>query len=217
MRRVVEQDDAARERRSGLEYDLSLKTERLDAAGKVLKTKLTRAVARPRRDVSFATELTPDPGASAEAQANARQEMQESQRLQAVMRLRRLADHFAYRIEGSATVDGRDCWVLAFFPRSGAPAATREEKVVNGLRGRFWIEKSTASVAQSEGALAAPVSLGFFVTMNQLAFRYRAQALPKGELAPASFGIEVNVSAPLYSFRQRQSSTMENYRPAATR
>ena len=212
VRRVVVADDAARVRRHHLEYDLTRVTERLDAAGKITQSKTVRAVARPSRTVAFSLDVTPDPNATAAERAQAAQEAAEGERIQAVMRLSRLAGHFQYAIEGHEAVEGRDCWVLVFRPKPGAPADTREERIVNQLTGRFWIDRTTDGIVRSEGQLPAPVSLALVASMNQLAFQYRSQTLPNGELGPESFSVEVRVSAPFYVFHQRQRSTMRNYR-----
>ncbi len=217
VRRVVARDDAARVRRQELEYDLARVTERLDATGKVTQSKATRAVARPSRTVAFSLDVTPDANATAAERIQAAQEAREGERIQATMRLSRLASHFQYAIEGRETVEGRDCWVLAFRPRPGAPADTREERIINQLTGRFWIDRATDSIARSEGRLPAPVSIALVVSMNQLSFQFRSQTLPNGDLGPESFGVEVEVAAPFYLFHQRQRSTMRNYRRTASR
>lgn len=212
VRRVVARDDAARLRRQEFAYDLTRVTERLDAAGKVTQSKTTRALARPSRTSAFTIEETPDANATAAERAQAAQEAQEGERIQAAMRLDRLANHFQYVVEGRESVDGRDCWVLAYRPKAGAPAGTREERVVNQLVGRFWIDRATDSIVRSEGRLPARVSLAPLVGMNQLAFQFRSQVLPNGDLGPESFAVEVEVAAPFYVFHQRQRSTMRNYR-----
>lgn len=212
VQRVVAVNEAARARRQGFEYDLTTTTERLDAEGKVLKTRTNRGVARPGRQVEFTMEVTPDPNATAEERARTQREMQESERMQATMNLKRLAPHFDYAVEGSGKMEGRDCWVLSYRPRPGAPAAGREEAVLNHLQGRAWIDKQTFDIVRNQGSLPAPVNLAFIASMNRLSFVYRSQVLPNGDLAPASFRIEINVTAPLYYFEQRQTSTMTNYR-----
>lgn len=215
VRRIVLRDDAARAQRQELEYDLTRVTERLDAAGRVTQSKTSRAVARPSRTAAFSIDVTPEANASAADRAEAAREAQEGERIQAAMRLSRLASHFQYVIEGRETVDGRDCWVLRYRPKPGAPAETREERVVNQLTGRFWIERSTDSIVRSEGRLPAPVSIALVVSMSQLSFQYHSQTLPNGELGPESFGVEVEVAAPFYLFHQRQRSTMRGYRTAS--
>ncbi len=212
VRRIVARDDAARVRRQELAYDLTQVTERLDAAGNVIRSRTSHALARPSRTTAFAIEVTPDVNATEAERAQAAQEAQEGERIQAVMRLGRLASHFQYAIEGRESVDGRDCWVLAYRPKPGAPAETREERVVNQLAGRFWIDRATDSIVRSEGRLPAAVSLAPLVSMNQLTFQFRSQLLPNGDLGPESFAVEVEVAAPFYVFHQRQRSTMRNYR-----
>lgn len=212
--RVVARDAENRKRREGYEFDLELKTERLDAAGNVIKSNVTHAVGRSGGKIRFSTELSPDANATAEEQAKATREAKSSQRMQAVMDLKNLAPHYHYTLDGGATIDGHDCWILRYEPKSGAPATTKEERVVNALHGRFWIDKATDSVVRSEGSLTAPVTMAFVASVNQLDFAYGSQTLPNGDLGPLSFRINIAIKAPFYDFRQRQLSTKTNYRPA---
>ncbi len=212
--RVVARDAQNRKRREGYEFDLELKTERLAAAGNVLKAKTTHAVGRAGGKITFSTQLSPDANATAEEQAKATREAKSSQRMQAVMDLKNLAPHYNYTLDGSETIGGRDCWVLRFGPKPGASAATKEERVVNALHGRFWIDKATDSVVQSEGSLTAPVTMALIASVNQLDYAYGTQTLPNGDLGPLSFRIHIAIKAPFYEFRQRQVSMKTNYRLA---
>ncbi len=131
----------------------------------------------------------------------------------AAMNLRRLAPRFRYALAGEETVRGRACYVIAFSPKGGQPADTREEKIMNNLHGRYWIDKSTSEILQGEGSLAGPVTVALLASVTRTDFRLRTQTLPNGEVGPSEFLLDVAVSAPLYSFRQRQTNRLEHWRP----
>ncbi len=214
VQRIVARDEENRARRRAYEFDLEIKTERLDAAGNVIKAKTTRAQSQAGGKIRFSTDLSPDANTSAEEQARAAREVKSGQRMQAVMELKNLAPHYNYALEGSAVINGRDCWILRFRPKPGAPAGNKEERVVQALQGRFWIDKATDSVVQSEGSLTAPVTMAVVAAVNQLDFQYGSQTLPNGDIGPLSFRLFIAVKAPFYDFRQRQVSLKTNYRIA---
>jgi len=130
----------------------------------------------------------------------------------AVLDLQKLAPRFQLSREADADSAGRGCYVVSYRPRPGQAYDTREEKVINSLSGRFWISKDDFSIVQSEGSLSQPVTVAWVASVYRLEFQYRSMPLPTGETAPASFQVVLAVRAPLYDLRQRQTSTITNYR-----
>ncbi len=136
----------------------------------------------------------------------------EARKFMAVLDLQKLAPRFQLTREPDADGGGRGCYVVSYRPRPGQAYDTREEKVINSLNGRFWISKDDFSIVQSEGTLAQPVTVALVASVYRLEFQYRSMPLPSGETAPASFQVNLAVRAPLYDLRQRQTSTISNYR-----
>ena len=128
------------------------------------------------------------------------------------MNLRRLAPRFRYTLAGEERVRGRPCFVVAYAPRGGQPANTREEKVIDNLHGRYWIDRDTSEILQGEGSLASPVTVGLIAAVTHMDFRFHSGTLPGGEAGPADFGVDLTVRAPLYFYRQRQTSRLVNWR-----
>ena len=129
------------------------------------------------------------------------------------MDLQRLAPRFDYALAGEAPVRGRACYVVEYSPRHGQPAATREEKGIDSLCGRFWIDKSTFEILQGEGSLARPVTVALLGAVTRMDFAFHTQTLPGGEAGPADFSTDLVIKAPLHFYRQRQSSVFGNWRP----
>ncbi len=203
IRRAIQRDEELRRDRQRYECDVSVRTEKLDAKGTVVSTKAVSATMRPPRQISIGGEMQAE---------KMDREYCEAQKFMAVLDLQKLAPRFQIVREPDAETVGRACYVVSYRPRPGQAYDTREEKVINSLNGRFWIAKDDFSIVQSEGTLAQPVTVALVASVYRLEFQYRSMPLPSGETAPASFQVNLAVRAPLYDLRQRQTSTISNYR-----
>ena len=198
-------DEAARTARARWRHDEELTTERLDADGQVLHS--TVASRRGIADETPGASGSVNPsGGSAPADENFR----------VALDLRRLAGRFDLAREAAGpAADGERCYVVAFRPRAEPQAhASREEKVINGLSGRFWLARRDLSIVQSEAELRQPVTVAWVASVYRLNFHYYGQRLPgRGVVVPAGLTLDLGVTAPLYHSRQRQTTTMTNYQP----
>ena len=208
MRRALARDETLRRGRQRFECDLRIKTERVDAGGAVLSSEAKGFTVRPGTDLARTALVALDSGRTAREKDAA-----EARKFLAAMDLQKLAPRFRMTRAGEETVQGRPCFVIAYAPRPGARYDNSEEKIMNGLAGRFWVTRDDFSILQSEGSLTAPVTVALVASVWRFDFSYRSLPLPAGgEPAPAAFEMFVAVKAPLYDLRQRQTSTMSNYR-----
>ena len=210
VQRAVANDDLRHQHRFGLVCDQLLTTERLDEAGTAFKTKTRHLI--HREDAAFALfEKTDMPPVEP---AHRDKDIDKAEHQMAVMNLQRLAPRFECTVADEATVRGRPCYVVAFAPRRGQRAGTTEQKVIDQLHGRFWIDEKTFEILQGEGSLAAPVGVGPLAAVRAMSFAFHTQTLPNGEAGPADFSVDFTVKAPFYFFRQRQTNRLDHWRPA---
>ena len=174
MRRALVRDDILRRGRQRFECDLRIKTERVDAGGSVLSTQAKQFSVRPGPDL-LRTAVALEGGKTASEKDAA-----EARKFMAAMDLQKLAPRFRMTRTGEETVQGRPCHVIAYAPRPGARYDNSEEKVMNGLAGRFWVAKDDFSILQSEGSLTAPVTVALVASVWRFDFSYRSQPLPCG-------------------------------------
>ena len=212
VRRAVANDALRHQHRLALECDQRLTVERLDEAGTVFKTKRFHLV--HREGAAFAYFV--NDGSRAARRASRDGDTAKAEHNMALMNLRQLAPRFDWSLRDEASVQGRVCYVVAFSPRRGQQAGTTEEKVIDQLRGRFWIDEKTFEILQGEGSLAAPVGVALMASVQQMSFAFHNRKLPGGEVAPADYSGEFAVKAPFYFFHQRQTSQLENWRPVPT-
>ena len=209
VQRAVANDDLRHQHRLPLECDQILTTERLDAAGEVFKTKTVRLI--HREGAAFALFAKED---SAEANRAIQDgDTIKAEHRMAEMKLRQLAPRFECSLTSEERIQGRTCYVVVYTPRQKQSASTPEEKVIDQLHGRFWIDEKNYEILQGEGALVAPVSVGLFASVREMSFAFHNQKLPSGEVGPADFSVDFTVKAPFYFYRQRQENRLENWRP----
>ena len=202
---ALERDEAARTSRAQWRHDEEKTTERLDERGQALgsETSARQGIASDEKPVAAGSTDTGN---------------RKDGDFRVALDLRRLVGRFDLAREADAPADdGERCFVVAFRPRADAPPpASREDKVLNGLSGRFWLAQRDLSIVQSEGELHRPVSVAWVASVDRLEFRYHGRRLAgrAGVVVPASFTLDLGVTAPFYYSRQRQTTTMTNYQPA---
>ena len=210
VRRAVEVSERRRQARLTFECDQIITTERLDEAGRVFKTKTVRAIHREGRDAASSGNSDPVDGTGNGSHRDG--DTVKAQHLLATINLRRLVPRFRYDLAKEESVRGRICFVVAFGPLGGHSAATQEDKVIDNLRGKFWVDRDTSEILQGEGSLASPVRVGLIAFVTRMDFRFHTQTLPGGETLPSDFETDLVFEAPLYFYHQRQTSRLENWR-----
>ncbi|MBN2338246.1 MAG: hypothetical protein JXP48_06865 [Acidobacteria bacterium] len=66
-------------------------------------------------------------------------------------------DRYEFRLEGTETVRGHPCWVIAFKPAPGKlPVRNRMDRALNQSTGRFWIAREDYGAVRIEFALRHP-------------------------------------------------------------
>ena len=210
VQRAVANDERRHEHRLSMECDQLLTTQHLDAQGTVTKTKTAHVVHREGAEFAYFAK-----GDSPAAHLASRDgDTTKAEHSMAAMNLSRLAPRFDYALEQEAQVQGRTCYVVAFMPKRGQQADGKEQKVIDQLHGRFWIDEKTSEILQGEGSLAAPVGVGLLASVQAMSFSFHDHPLPSGEVAPADFRVEYTIKAPFYFFHQRQDNQLQNWRSA---
>jgi len=213
VQRVVAQEKADRQQQAGLEYGFTLTTEHYDANGRRTSAQTVRAIARTKANPQFTANLTSGTSETTKNHDEASPGLKDNQPLRAQLDLAALASRFAYSIQRTAEVEGRDCWVVGYRPKAGTSANTREEKVINALRGQLWIDKQTFAILRCDGKIDEPIRVALIATIDSLEFSYQSQKLSNGEVVPQSFDVAMTLKAPFFYARQRQVCTLSNFHP----
>jgi hypothetical protein len=211
VQRVIVQEKADRQHQAGLEYGFSLTTEHYDANGRRTSAQTVRAIARTKANPPYTADLTPGASEATTNHDQASPGLKDNQSLRAQLDLAALAPRFVYCVQGTAEIEGRDCWLVGYRPKGGTSASSREEKVINALRGRLWIDKETFAILRCDGKIDEPIRVALIASVDSLEFRYQSQKLSNGEVVPQFFDVAMTLKAPFFYARQRQVCTLSNF------
>ena len=208
VQKVIVQEKVDRQHQAGLEYGFTLTTEHYDAKGRRTSAQTVRAIASAKANPQYTADLTPE---AAQNHDEASPGLKGNQSLRTQLDLTALVSRFDYSIRGTAQVEGRDCWVVGYRPKTGTSASSREDKVINALRGKLWIDKETFAILRCDGKTDEPIRVALVATVDSLEFSYQSQKLSNGEVVPQFFDVAMTLKAPFFYARQRQVCTLSNF------
>jgi hypothetical protein len=203
IHRIAARDKILVQHRRVYDYDIAITREKLDEDKKVLSTATEHAVVPGDKSPSYGTRTeSSDP--EQEAQSTSREEPFE---------LLKIIDHYTYTLEGTETVNGVECYRIAFTPKPDLPYDNREEKVLNHVSGHMWASTQDYSLIRNEGSLMEPVSVAWiFATLHEMQFHFDAMKMPNGEYGPGFLQYRYLVHIPFTQLHERDSRKMSNYR-----
>jgi hypothetical protein len=205
--RVVARDKVLVERRKAFDFDIAITREKLNPDKTVASTERETAVIAGNHAPGYGTRPAAD-NPDDEAENTSREEPFE---------FLNIIDHYTYALQGEETVDGADCYKIAFAPKPDMPYDNREEKVLNHVSGHIWASKQDFSVIKNEGWLMHPVSVAWvFASLREMEFHFDAVRMPNGDYAPGRLMYRYLVSIPFMQLHERDTRVMSNYRLAGT-
>jgi hypothetical protein len=123
-----------------------------------------------------------------------------------------MMEAFDFEPAGEETVNGHDCWVMDAQPKNGYRPKDRESKVLTGMRGRLWIDKSQNQWVRVKAEVFTPVSFFGFVAKIGPGTRIDLEQQPVADnlWLPKSFILRVKASA--FGIVDESSTDDETYR-----
>lgn len=94
-------------------------------------------------------------GARAKRLSEKRKQEEESRRF-----MQEIPDAFNFRLAGTATVDGREVWVLDAEPKPGYKPKVKRADILRKFKGRLWIDQKGYQWVRVEGETIDTVSFG---------------------------------------------------------
>jgi len=126
--------------------------------------------------------------------------------------LEEMVDAFQFHLDGEANVDGHDCWVLNAEPRAGYQPTDHEGKVLNGMKGRLWIDKATGQWVKVHAEVVKPVSFYGFLAKVGPGTEFDLEQTPVASGVWLAKHFSVSVKATALGFFNENSFDSDTYR-----
>lgn len=130
--------------------------------------------------------------------------------------LQAMVDGFQFRLAGEAEVDGHACWVLDAAPRPGYQAATREGRILKGMKGRLWVDQRSYQWVKVHAEVVRPVSFYGFLAKVGPGTEFDLEQAPVTDnlWLAKRFSVQVKASAlGVFSENSTESDTYRDYQP----
>jgi hypothetical protein len=116
-----------------------------------------------------------------------------------------------FNVLDETTINGRNAWHLQASPKPGYTPPNREAKVLTGMKGELWIDKSTFEWIQVVAQVIHPVSIEGFLARVEPGTRFKLVRTPVagGPWFPIQFSDESKVR--VLSFFGRNGGDDETY------
>jgi hypothetical protein len=138
----------------------------------------------------------------------------ENERRQDHMLMREMIAGFVFKLDGTETVSGRQCFKVEASPRPGYVPKSRETKVLKGMRGTLWIDQTSYQWVRVEASVFRPVAFGLFIAKVQPGTMFILEEAPvEANLwMPSRFETRVNATILFWSHRSVEEDAYSDYR-----
>lgn len=143
----------------------------------------------------------------------ARVEKYQNNRAEEHLLMEQMAEAFNFELVGEEALDGTECYVLDAYPRSGYYPPVERAKVLTGMRGRLWIDKSQYHWVKVQAEVTSPVAFGLFLAQVKPGTKFELEQAPvAGVWLPKCFTESVNASVlGLYGYRTKEEEHYSDY------
>jgi len=144
---------------------------------------------------------------------HARVEKYQNGRAEEHLLMQQMVDAFNFKLVGEETVAGANCYILDAYPRADYRPPVERAKVLSGMRGRLWIDKSGYHWAKVQAEVINPVQFGLFIAQVKPGTKFELDQGPVGGVwLPKCFTQSVNASVlGLYGYRTREEEHYSDY------
>ncbi len=130
--------------------------------------------------------------------------------------LQEMVGAFQFHLAGEAQVDGHACWILDAEPKPGYDPDDHEGRVLKGMKGRLWIDKTTYQWVKVHAEVVKPVSFYGFLAKVGPGTEFSLEQEPVGDdvWMPRVFNVRVRASAlGFFSENSDETDTYLDYQP----
>lgn len=127
--------------------------------------------------------------------------------------LAEMINGFDFTLSGDEVVNGRLCYVLDANPHPGFHPASRETKVLKGMRGKMWVDEDQFQWVRVQAEVFRKVSFGLFIASVRPGTEFVLEMSPiiGGVWLPTHFAVHVKSSVLLWSRESMEDDYYSDY------
>lgn len=121
---------------------------------------------------------------------------------------------FNFKLAGTETVNGRECYRVEATPNPNYVPHSRETQVLKGMKGTLWIDVHALQWVRVEAAVFKPVAFGLFIAHVEPGTEFVLEEAPVEGGAvwePSYFETRVNATILFWSHKTLDTETYSNY------
>jgi len=126
--------------------------------------------------------------------------------------LRAMVDAFQFKLAGETEVEGHACWVLDAAPKPAYRPATREGRILEGMKGRLWVDQRTYQWVKVHAEVVRPVSFHGFLAKVAPGTEFDLEQAPVTDNLWLAKRFSVRVKASALGFFSENSTEIDTYR-----
>lgn len=129
------------------------------------------------------------------------------------MLMQQMTEAFDFKLMGEETLEGSECYVLDASPRADYRPPVERARVLTGMRGRLWIDKSQYHWVKVQAEVISPVEFGLFIAQVKPGTKFELDQAPVGGVwLPKCFTESVNASVlGLYGYSTQEQDHFSDY------
>lgn len=134
--------------------------------------------------------------------------------------MQQMATAFDFSLQGEQVVNGVDCYILDASPDPSYQPPVQRARVLLGMKGRLYIDKTSYHWVRVEAQVISPVEFGLFLAKVKPGTRFELDQSPAGGTngvwLPAHFVQSVNATVlGVYDMRNKEEEFYSDYQPIA--
>lgn len=128
--------------------------------------------------------------------------------------MQQMTEAFNFKLVGEETLEGAECYVLDATPKPDYHPPVERARVLTGMRGRLWIDKSGYHWVKVQAEVISSVSFALFIAQVKPGTKFELEQAPVGNVwLPKSFTESVNASVlGLVGYHTREEEHYSDYR-----
>lgn len=147
------------------------------------------------------------------SERQARLSKYQSERTEEHLLMQQMVDAFNFRLAGQEQINGFDCYVFDATPNPNYRPPSEKARVLTGMEGRLWIEKSGFHWAKVQAHITSPVQFALFIASVKPGTSFELEQAPVGDVwLPKHFIENLNASVlGLYGMRSKEEEQYSGY------